>query len=282
MSKLKIKIILLVIIFLSVYYLDIFVAQKNMAKINNKNLILEVKEEGLKLDLELNKMIYFGKNLGNIVVNNINLENIEDKDYINEFKIDLIPQFIDTIKIFEGRSGWFVFNSDIIKGSNTIDFVRNKNFYERQSEYDVVKSGYTKDSWWIESLNEDGYFSNPYYWKDWDSYIFSYSKGFYKEKKLIGVSGIEFSFDDFYKLIKDFDISGKDIMILNKDFEYIYNSNEKFETPAFYEEVRNRLKNSIKNSSNEIFDFKFNKKKNTIAYYILENDWKLLLKSNSY
>jgi hypothetical protein len=255
--------------------------KSNTIKTQDENLVLEIKEEGLKLDIELNKMIYFGTNLGDIIINNIDAKNIANKEYIESLKNELIPQFTDTIKIFKGKSGWFVFNSNIIQGANTLDFVRMGDSYERQSEYDVVKSGYTKDSWWIESLNEEGYFSNPYYWKDWDSYIFSYSKGFYKEGKLIGVSGIEFSFVDFYELLKGSNILGKDIMILNENFEYIYNSNETFESPAFYGELRLMLKENIRNSNNGIFDFKFNKKKNTIAYYSLENNWKLLLKSNS-
>ncbi|MCT4583917.1 MAG: hypothetical protein N4A54_03240 [Peptostreptococcaceae bacterium] len=281
MSKLKIKILLLIVLLISIYYLDIFVVKSNTIKTQDENLVLEIKEEGLKLDIELNKMIYFGTNLGDIIINNIDAKNIANKEYIESLKNELIPQFTDTIKIFKGKSGWFVFNSNIIQGANTLDFVRMGDSYERQSEYDVVKSGYTKDSWWIESLNEEGYFSNPYYWKDWDSYIFSYSKGFYKEGKLIGVSGIEFSFVDFYELLKGSNILGKDIMILNENFEYIYNSNETFESPAFYGELRLMLKENIRNSNNGIFDFKFNKKKNTIAYYSLENNWKLLLKSNS-
>ncbi|WXR60774.1 hypothetical protein WG909_10790 [Peptostreptococcaceae bacterium AGR-M142] len=282
MAKTNIKIILLIIIFcVSIYIMDNKILDYNIVKTQEKNSILEAKKEGLTLDMELNKMIYFGKNLGNIVVNNIDIKKIDDYKYMNDFKEKLIPQFTDTIKIFQGNSGWFVFNSNLIKGANTLDFIKKGEIYKRQAEYDVVKSGYTKDSWWIESLKEEGYFSNPYYWKDWDSYIFSYSKGFYKGEELIGVSGLEFSFDEFYKLLDDENLSNKDIIILNGNFEYIYNSNENYETPIYYDEVRNRLKNSVKTSNSGILSFEFNKKKNTIAYFSLENNWKLLLKSNS-
>jgi len=93
---------------------------------------------------------------------------------------------------------WIGFNPQYINGAHTISFIDNDRDgdYQREQEYDISKVNLNSDQylWWKDAIQDGETWTKPYYWKNWDKSLITYSKAVYVNNKLVACVGSDFDF----------------------------------------------------------------------------------------
>ncbi|PRX29818.1 methyl-accepting chemotaxis sensory transducer with Cache sensor [Orenia metallireducens] len=257
---------------------------------NSRGILKEKAEEkvrgltniyGMKLDEQIAKTEELVKQLENIVVQNINLEEVANNPVkMDEFEDEIKDTFLGAAEAADAKSGWIIFDSKTVQGGHSLSFVQKDGRFIRADEYDIYQTGHSEGDWWKKAVENGKNSSDPYFWEPYGGTIVSFSKRVEKDGKLLGVIGSDFMFDEFresYKNKKIYD-SGY-LIIVNKNFDFLLHP--EFEGKNFKEvsngqlkEVGEQIENSDKKMGTIYYSYEGNEK--VMTYYKLLNGWTLV------
>ncbi|WBW98712.1 methyl-accepting chemotaxis protein [Oceanirhabdus sp. W0125-5] len=230
------------------------------------------------LESELDEVKLLTNNLENLIVSNMDLERAKnDPEYMEQFKDDILKEFIGTIEVFGKRSGWVVFDSKVLKGGHTIEIFEQEEKLVRNAEYDVYEANEDKSDWWKEPMEKGEYWSEPYFWKSWNADIITYSKKLVLDGEVIGVIGSEVFFQDLKDSVSKVRIYDNGYMtLMDKEFNFLYHPNKEFDNMKTIQngDFEFLTKNIMSNSEAygvENYEYMGNEK--ILAYEKMENGW---------
>ncbi len=267
------------VIILLFYFQSIAVIDKT----SHENLKSILKSNAMMIENNTKNTELLSHQLSNILTSTISLEDAKNnEDAMNIYENEITPLFLNTIKTFEAKSGWVIFDNDVVPSSKTISFIKNGSEYSRQPEYKIRETEFYKDTWWINAIENGTAWSSPYYWELWDATIISYSEQIKIDDIVIGVGGSDLFFEDIsnkLKSVKIYDtgyvtlINAKFDIIFDHDFNNIgknfktYSNNDQYEKYATEIEAGNDF---------DILEFKDHQETTILGYQKLSNGWTLL------
>ncbi|MCK8058862.1 MULTISPECIES: ATP-binding protein [unclassified Fusibacter] len=211
-----------------------------------------------------------------IITETIDLNRAKNEPgYMMAYKNQIIPIVENMIATFESRSGWILFNSNVIPGTNTVSFTREDNKFLREEEYDVISAGYGSEDWWMNAILYGEFWTKPYYWEPWDSEIISYSIPIRMNGDVIAVTGAELFLDTFTEQLDSISFyeSGK-ASLLTEDMKWIYLSDSNSYT---IDDLWIKEHSSIIKSKPTGIEYGLEDKTRTVlAWTTLDNGWILM------
>ncbi|HAW84971.1 MAG TPA: hypothetical protein DCX65_01535 [Spirochaetaceae bacterium] len=146
-----------------------------------------------------------------------------DPAWMEAYKTRLCNFFTALIADFDNVSGWVLFSSSAIPGTNTVSFTFENGAFVREPEYDVIRDGYADDPWWREAVNRGENWTTPYYWEPWRAEIITYSLPIVMAGELVAVTGAELFMKPFQSRLESIRIydSGY-VMLLTGQGDQVY------------------------------------------------------------
>lgn len=256
----------------SIKVIDKTVYEKIYNTLNYNAMIIENKIENTEL---------LSHQLTTLIKTTIPYEMIKDNpESMKIYKNNTAPIVEDTIESFKARTGWIVFNTNEIVDGGTLSYSKEKDKYVREPEYDVHKSGYSQQAWWVVAERNGSSWSTPYYWEPWNATIITYSEQININGILIAMAGSELYFNDIAKQLEEAKLYDSGHMtLLNEEYKVLYDFENSLigkdyvsiakQHPTFIDQINSNKKIDIiydlPNNTNHIF-----------AYIKLDNGWILL------
>lgn len=283
-ARLTLLIILVSVVSISVVgLLSLYRTKLILTHEAKEKLLLNAQLQGALFEQEIKRVKATQQTIESIIRSNISHYPRIDSVVIQKIKTEAITHMLQWGKLASPLSMWVVFNPHWAKGANTISFIYNPNTdsYDREQEYDISKMnlGSIQYAWWTKAIEYGEIWTEPYYWKNWDKTLISYSKAVYYNNTLIACIGSDFDFTLLkanwmnVKLYK----TGY-LMLLDQSFNFIIHPNK---LGANARDIigttdYNTLINSINNKQEGVLNYTFNKQDKILAYYKLSNNWVLL------
>jgi len=226
--------------------------------------------------------------LKTIITTTIPYQRIKDNpEMMTEYKKAISPLFLNTIKTFNARTGWIVFDDSIVENAGILSYTKENNIYVKQPEYNIRSTPYDKDSWWVDAINNGFTWSDPYYWKRWDSTIITYSEQVTVDDQFIGVVGSDLFFDDIYKQLSSIKIYDTGyVTLLNQEYEILYDPNKQIIGHNYATYNNNQYSKVVEQielgKEFDIIKFYDGEKEKIIGYHRIKNGWILIANPNKY
>jgi len=241
-----------------------------------ENLLNLVEIEAAKIENEFSRVKYLSDSLESLVSSTISSNyRSYTQSMMDEYERSISDTFKSTINTFSNKSGWVLFNSEVLPSGNTLSFTTEGSTYVREEEYDVVNDGYSNDGWWANAI-ENGYnWTDPYYWESWDANVITYSKPVIVGNQVIAVAGGEIFYDDLRNDLASLKIYDNGYMtLMNDEYDFLYHPNTDFDNLTKIVDGKFAfLADDIKASSTGVSYYKFNGDNKIIAWTTLSNGW---------
>ncbi len=247
--------------------------EKMTSILNSTSMMIEDKIKNTEL---------LSHELINIITATIDYENIKnDPIAIAEYKDDISDLFLNTIQVFNAKSGWVVFDSNSIERPGILSYAKIKEGYVREKDYDIRKNGLDESDWWTNAEMNGSSWSDPYYWTPWDATIISYSQKIMIGDTFIGVGGSELFFDDISKELRQIKIYDTGhVTLLNEKYEVLFDADPNMVGLSYISYDNNLHENCVRiieaGSNFGIIKYKEAQKEKITAYQKLNNGWILL------
>ncbi len=269
--------IILVLIMGSVSYVSV---KSILISDAERNLLAIVNQNANEIEVSINDISTLTNQISNIVVSNMDLNKVEDnKIEMEAYKKRIEPVLIGTLDSFTAKSGWIIFDDDVIENPGTLSFTRKDDGkYTREDEYNVREAGYAGDEWFQGAIDNGSNWTAPYYWEPWDATVISYSRSVLKEGKVIGVAGTEFFFDALKERLSQIKIYNTGyVTLMDKDFNFFYHPDE---NATNLRELAggdlSYLADKIQNGDQSgLINYTYQGEKKIMSYYKLSNGWYL-------
>lgn len=240
-----------------------------------------------------NEMKQSVKVLGNSIQNMINMtekdvasiegyvketllvESLDDSDYVRSYTDTIAPLLKNMVSSNDKSLGIALFiNPELTKEANQIIYERKDASSEFEKMVKFKKADFKENNaemqWYYNPIRErKGVWSDPHTDEFSDSMRFSYTKPIFKENQLIAVVAIDLFFDEYQKMVSEYQIYDHGYAFLvNHNMEYIVHKNYKMG-----EKVAATLGEDIDFSKEElgIGEYTINGAKSRIAYCRLSN-----------
>lgn len=282
--------LLLISILCSLSIIILFYARSiKIIEVTSKEKLKNIlSEHSIKIENNLENTELLSHTLKELIKTTIPYENIKnDNIALKAYKNDISELFVNTIKIFNARSGWVVFDDHVIDNGGSIFYAKESNTYTKQEEFNISTTEYINDSWWIDAIKNNDTWSDLYYWKHWDSPIISYSEALNIGETTIGVVGSDVFFEDIYEQLNSIKIYKTGyVTLLNSDYNILYNPNNDIigENYALlndnqYFDVVEKIKAG---GDFDIIEFYDGDTEKIIGYQKINNGWILIAHPNKY
>ncbi len=224
--------------------------------------------------------------LKNIVESKIPYSKIkENPDLIEKYKQALRPLILSTIKSFNAKTGWVVFDTNIIENAGIVSYYSVGETYILEKEYDVHKDNYSNEAWWVDTLNNGYTWTLPYYWEPWKTQIISFSQTAFSNSIPIAAVGSEL----YYKDIEDSLSSAKlfdnaPIILINEQNIILFDPLKENIGKVFsevYPESYSVVKKAEASKPSEVIDTSTKFEHSLLAYHRLSNNWILISAPNT-
>lgn len=224
--KISLTFILCSLLVVAIVSTSFYLISRKILRIEaEKNLLNLVQIEANIMDDEFKNYKLLAENLKAVIETTVDISSIDN----NQMAIDLYENSVSTsvkeiIKVFNGKTGWIVFNSEEVPAGNTVSFTTDDSgSYIRDKEYDAIEDGYSHDAWWKVAIEKGSNWTDPYYWEDWDANVMTYSVPVIVDERVIGVAGTEIFYDSLQKRIKEIAVyeSGY-LTLMNSNFDFLY------------------------------------------------------------
>lgn len=278
-TKIAITIISITLIsVMSVIIISNYKTGKTLVEEGKQNLIQLVEKNAEVLEKDFTRIKFLAKSLESDVLSNLDLDAVRnDEQKMTEFENSIIESFKSKIDVFQNDSGWFIFNSNVIEGGNTLEFSKSNGVIKRAEEYDVIKDGYSGDDWWKGAVDNGENWSDPYFWEPWDATIISYSRAVYKDNELIGVTGGEIFFDklrDFLASIKTYETGY--FTLMDDKLNVLYHPDEEAKNLRTIADgslsfIADQIESS--NDVSGVIEYSYKGEEKFFAYKKLSNGW---------
>lgn len=245
-------------------------------------------ENSMMIENNIENTELLSHQLINIIITTIPFEKIKSNPKaFDEYKKNVSPLFLNAIKNFNARSGWIVFDTNIIDQGGTLEFARIDSTYRRQPEYDIRSTHFDQDAWWADAINNDSAWSTPYYWERWDANIITYSEQVKVGDTIIGIGGSDLFIDDIYNQLSNIKIYDTGyVTLLNADYEVLYDPNEQIIGESYSTINNNQFAKVIEiiksGKEFDVVEYEYGDKVKVIAYKKLQNGWILIANPNKY
>ncbi|BBF43830.1 methyl-accepting chemotaxis protein [Lachnospiraceae bacterium KM106-2] len=164
----------------------------------------------------------------------LEIDSLGDSDYIKSYSNALAPMLRSMVSSNEKALGIaFFINPELTKEANQIIYERKDTTSEYEKMVKFKKAEFTEDNpemqWYYNPIREGkGVWSDPHSDEFSDSMRFSYTKPIYKDNQLIAVVAIDLFFDEYQKMVSEYQIYDHGYAFLvNHDMEYIVHKDYK-------------------------------------------------------
>ncbi len=206
-----------------------------------------------------------------------------NENNLNKVKDDLTKHMLMIGKKMNALSLWVVFNPELVPQNQNIDFYdknRDGNFV-KADPYNINNFNMESQTmkWWTDAITNGEAWTEPYYWKDWDMELISYSKAIYIDSVFIGCIGSDIDFTKKRTEWSNMSLYKSGYLVLiNQNFHFIlhpqYNDNDANETiPS---NVYNYLNDNVFKSKNGHINYNLFGIKKVMTFQNLTNGWALL------
>lgn len=280
MLKIKHKIILAIVLSVSltaviISFLFYRASKKEITKLSTENLKYLISSKAKNINSQIQTIKSLTSTLASEISNTIDLDKVSDNPKLmKKYEEEKVESFKTLIEDTHNRSGWVIFDSNVIKGGNTISIFDG----QRQDEYDIHSLDLSKQKWWTNAIKNGSNWTDPYYWDKWNANIVSYSIPVKVNGKIIGVAGADFVYDDLKKTISSIKLYKTGYMgLLNKDGYVLSHptltikDNMKTLGNGELRPVWDKIENS--NSKVGLINYTFRGKKKIMGFYKLDNGW---------
>lgn len=286
-------------IIVSIVLICIFVASLiGVISIYRSKAIIKSGAEQALLQMAENKSKEFDKTfledeldveyLDLMIKNNININSIkESKNYMQEYQEMVSPIIKNVAEKTENVEGLYIyFDPNLTKEAYSVWYTRGNSGFELKPQAileDFDENDATMEWYYSAIKNNKGLWGQPYYDKDLNKTVISYSKPIYKNEILIGAIGVDVSIDnlkDSVSKIKAFD-NGYAFLI-DKNFSFL--AHKTFDSKDNLDKIQNgELKvltdDMKKNNSNTLY-YKENGDSKLLSYAKLSNEFILCFSVN--
>jgi len=241
-----------------------------------------VERHALELDNQTKSIEDYSNVLEAILRQTFEINKFNNDISIDEYERSLIPLLDTLAQKFKPLSYWIIFNPEYAKNGHTISFIDKDGdgTFFREPEYSINDFNLSEPmmQWWTDAIKYGEVWTDPYYWRNWDFNIISYSRRVIIDGKIIAVLGSDIGFDKFKQNIATRKIYDSGFLwILNKTYKPI--SPPKITDNCLIdikEYITNQLKTSNSNGlKNGIIGYPENQNEGIIAYYRMNNGWYL-------
>jgi signal transduction histidine kinase len=241
-----------------------------------------VERYGNELDNQTKAIENYSEILESILQQSYDRIKFKDDISINNYEQSIIPLLDTLAQKFRPLSYWIIFNPEYARNGHTISFIdkNSSGIYTREPEYSIESFDLSKPEmrWWADAVKYGKVWTDPYYWKNWDLTIMSYSKCVVIDGKIIAVVGSDIDFNLFKKSIAN-------RKIYNSGYLWILNDNfEPISLPQTKDKWQFKIKTYINNQQEinkqkrlktGIIDYPQEEIKGIISYYHMNNGWYL-------
>lgn len=242
------------------------------------------KSRGNEYSIEIQKTENTVKEYAKIISDSIELSKINDIDYINSFETEFASLTKSIGLSNNGIVGLYInFNPELTGGENPYDLA----YYNDGSsgEGEVFKNSYTMEdydennkdlAWYYEPIKaKEGVWSKPYVDPESNNIkMISYTMPVYKDNQLVGVVGLDISYENLEKMIlgtRLYDTGNA--FLLDKDYTFLV---DKDKTP---EDNLNMMEDGkysyvaedIESKKESVLELDFEGEKTVMGYYKLSN-----------
>ena len=233
---------------------------------------------GKYVDEEINRATTLTDIIENLVVSRFDLKKaMSDSSYMANLEDSMGLEFKGTIKAMHQKSGWIVFDSNVIKGGHVISFSEMGGKLVEDAEYDVRKNNADHSEWWAGAYQKGSIWTKPYYWEQWNTEVISYSRLVKVDGIAIGTVGTEIFFADLKAYIEKLKIYNTGYYVLiDSDFNVLYHPDLKLKNlKTVADGSLNYLAKQIEMDPHESgsYDYIYNGEEKIFAYHRLSNGW---------
>lgn len=202
---------------------------------------------------------------------------------IEDFKAQLADYMLNMGENMKPLSMWLILNPDLVSGQHTVSyFDRERNGkYIREKQYSINDYDLTSEGmkWWVSAIKEGEVWTNPYYWKNWDMELISYSKAFYIDSVFVGCVGSDFNFTKKRETWDKIQLySSGYITLVDKEHQFILHPS--FEgipsDQVISQELYERIKDTISVKESGYVYIELEKENKILAFQKLSNNWILI------
>lgn len=169
-------------------------------------------------------------------VENIDLANIENKDYLKKYEANLQPIIMDTMSKLKGVMGAYVIFEPQVTGTNSQVWyadTERTGVFTLQPRYNLTdfKEDNVDMAWYYNAIrNKKGIWSEPFVDSVTKVNMISYTMPIYNGNKLLGVTGMDVRFDDLKKIITGIKTYQTGYaFLLSKDYKFLVHKKLKAE-----------------------------------------------------
>jgi len=236
--------------------------------------------EGFEKDLQ--KLRSTANGIESILYSDMPVDGINSST-IQEFKAELEKHYLIFGKQLNVLSMWMIFNPDLIEGAHTVSFFdQNRDgIFNKEEPYSIHDMDLSSSSmrWWTGAVEQGEIWTEPYYWKNWDMELISFSKAVYKDSIFLGCLGSDFDFSAMRQKWTNTKLySTGFVSLMNEDLNFIihplfegenaHNTHEPAVVEAFQQ--------TLKQQSKGFFHYTYQGQDRVLAYQQLSNKWILL------
>ncbi len=253
-----------------------FGAESIIVKESEKALIENVSLTAKGINHEIDAILKFSDTLENLAVTSIDLNDVANNDIrMEQYENTLRPIIKNEIRIKGMKSGWIVFDPRTTGGTHLISFHQENDGLVEVPEYDIADAGVFVDEWWKEAYEKGEIWTAPYYWKNWDKTLVTYSRRIQKDGITLGVVGSDFYFDDLREQISRLKIYDTGYYILfDRDSNVLYHpvpSIKNLRANKDMDAVNDQIENDPDGTGT--VRYTFNGIEKIMAYHRLDNGW---------
>lgn len=283
-TKIVSAIVLCLVIISSIVGITSIVKSSSIIKSEAKDKLLNIaSSRGNQYSIQTSKAENLVMNLSKIVLGSMDVSKTKDDNYMNNYEtelISIIKQLGDSNKDIVGlymnfdpkfTSGNQIFDVAYSYDENTNEGIISANSYELETYNENNKDL----NWYYEPVNlKKGVWSNIYVDSESKVEMISYTMPVYYNNDLIGVAGIDISFNQLKKLIlstKVYDTGNA--FLLSDDYNFLV---DKSKTPEenFETMEDGRYKNivdEIKKNKSSVIETDYEGQQTLISYYTMDN-----------
>lgn len=221
--------------------------------------------------------------LSNIISNSIDITKINDADYVSTYENGLTSIIQSLGSSNNGIIGLYInFNPNLTGGEQPFDI--SYNYDEAKKTTDIEFNSYTFEdynennedlSWYYNPIKANkGVWSKPYVDSESDINMISYTSPIYCNDQLVGVAGIDISFEHLKELILNTKVyDSGNAFLLDSDYTFLVDNETTSDDSlnALENAASTSIADNIKNNESSVLETTYNGEKLLIGYYPLSN-----------
>jgi len=223
----------------------------------------------LELENEFEKLEIYASILEGILVETFNMgECYHNAKGMETYKKEVAPLIKQLCEQLDPLSLWLIFHQDVAPGSHGVSFFKRNGLFYREAEYSPADYDLTSPEmlWWVNAMKYGAYWTEPYYWANWDMELITYAKKVEIEGAPIAAVGSDFEFKAFRQALN--------AEVVYKT-GYLYLLNDSLDLIVHPKHQGTNLVNYLGGDDYKIFIAELDKGRNGVIEYLWEGEKKI-------